>query len=171
MTLWCSVMSQSHEAFQEQCFVWERGASVGAVFDLFHFYDILHTQEPLTHWRKLSNTQLTRQKADSARPGAHTKTSQAGGQGGRGGGPSCGGGEGGGQAGRGCVRHVADHCWRPWAEVYEVVFCGLTQDLMKKNWWDALSLSFHVGAEGGLGGFSGTRAKQILLWEAKERQG
>ena len=37
-------MSQSHiikgrtteEAFQEQCFLWERGASVGADFDLLH---------------------------------------------------------------------------------------------------------------------------------------
>lgn len=63
----------------------------------------------------------------------HTKTSQAGGQGGRGGGPSCGGCDGWGQAGWGCVRHVTDHCWGAWAEVYEVVLRSLTQDLVKKN--------------------------------------
>ena len=46
-------MSQSHrikggttdEVFQEQCFVWERGASVGA--DLFNLQDLLHAQEPI----------------------------------------------------------------------------------------------------------------------------
>ena len=42
-----SVMSQSNrieggtadEAFQDQCFLWERGASVGADLDLFNFHD------------------------------------------------------------------------------------------------------------------------------------
>ena len=41
-------MSQRHgikgvitdEAFQEHCFLWERGASVDAEFDLFHFKDL-----------------------------------------------------------------------------------------------------------------------------------
>ena len=41
-------MSQSHrfkgetadEVFQVQCFWWERGASVGAEFDLFNFQDL-----------------------------------------------------------------------------------------------------------------------------------
>ena len=43
---WCSVMSQSHrikgwttdEAFEEQCFLWERGASVGADFYFFNSF-------------------------------------------------------------------------------------------------------------------------------------
>ena len=42
VTLWCSMMSQSHgiksditdEAFHEQWYLWERGASVGVGFDL-----------------------------------------------------------------------------------------------------------------------------------------
>ena len=46
-------MSQSHvtkggttdEAFQEQCFLWERGASAGVDFDLFNIQDLLHAQE------------------------------------------------------------------------------------------------------------------------------
>ena len=45
MQMFDGVMSQSHrvrgettdEAFQEQCFLWERGASVGAEFGLFNF--------------------------------------------------------------------------------------------------------------------------------------
>ena len=53
-------MSQSHnikggttdEAFEEQCFLWERGAAVGADFHLFNFQDILHAQEHFKHWRK-----------------------------------------------------------------------------------------------------------------------
>ena len=45
VTWWCSMMSQSHvikggttdEAFQEQCFLWESGASVGVSFqELLH---------------------------------------------------------------------------------------------------------------------------------------
>ena len=48
MSCWHSVMSWSHrikggvtfEAFQEQCFLWERGASVGAHFELFNFQDV-----------------------------------------------------------------------------------------------------------------------------------
>ena len=48
-------MSQSHgikgdtteEAFQEQCFLWERWASDGADFDLLNFQDLLHVQEPI----------------------------------------------------------------------------------------------------------------------------
>ena len=48
-------MSQNHrikgkttdEAFQEQCFLWERGASVGAGFDLFNSEDLLNAQEPM----------------------------------------------------------------------------------------------------------------------------
>lgn len=63
----------------------------------------------------------------------HTKSGQAGGQGGRGGGPRCGGCDVWGQAGRGCVRHVADHRRGARAEVYEVVLCCLTQDLVKKE--------------------------------------
>lgn len=35
------------EAFVEQCSLWERGASVGADFDIFAFEDILHAQEDL----------------------------------------------------------------------------------------------------------------------------
>ena len=46
-------MQQSHEikggasdeAFQEQCFLWESRASVGADFDIVHFQDLLHAQE------------------------------------------------------------------------------------------------------------------------------
>ena len=34
-------------AFQEQCFLWERVASVGADFDLFNFKGILHAQEQI----------------------------------------------------------------------------------------------------------------------------
>ena len=48
-------MSQSHrikdwntgEAFQEQCFLWGRGASVGVYFDHFNFQDLLHAQGTL----------------------------------------------------------------------------------------------------------------------------
>ena len=47
------VMSQSpriqggatDEAFKEQCFLWERGPSVDADFDLFNFQDHLHAQK------------------------------------------------------------------------------------------------------------------------------
>ena len=35
----------SDEAFQEQCFLWERGASVCADFDLFNFQEFLYAQE------------------------------------------------------------------------------------------------------------------------------
>ena len=43
VTWWCTLMSQSHgnrggatdEVFQEQCFLWERGASVGTDFSTF----------------------------------------------------------------------------------------------------------------------------------------
>ena len=55
-----SVMSQSHrikggapdEAFQEQCFLWERGASVRADFDLFRFlyFKTIYTRTDITHW-------------------------------------------------------------------------------------------------------------------------
>ena len=56
VTWWLSVMSQSHrikggatgEAFQERCFLWERGASV----ELFNLRDLLQTQ---THIRHLGN--------------------------------------------------------------------------------------------------------------------
>ena len=55
VTWWHSVMLQSHrikgrdtdEAFQEQCFLWKREASVGVDFDLFNFHDLLHAQEPI----------------------------------------------------------------------------------------------------------------------------
>ena len=48
-------MSQSHEikggatdeAFQEQCFLWERGASVALDFNLLNFEDCLHAQYPV----------------------------------------------------------------------------------------------------------------------------
>ena len=42
VTRWHSVMREgttTDEAFQEQCFLWERGASVGADFNLFIFQD------------------------------------------------------------------------------------------------------------------------------------
>ena len=50
-------MSQSHgikggatdEAFQDQCSVWDRGASAGADFWLHNYQDILHEQEHLYH--------------------------------------------------------------------------------------------------------------------------
>ena len=53
-------MSQSHrikggtadEAFQEQCFLWDRGAPVGVDFDLFNFQDHLHAQDHVTLWRE-----------------------------------------------------------------------------------------------------------------------
>ena len=53
MTRWRSVMSQSlrvkirttNEAFQEQCFLWERGAPVGAKVDHFNFQDLVCAQE------------------------------------------------------------------------------------------------------------------------------
>ena len=46
VTRWHSVMSQIHrikggttdEAFQEQCWLWERGASVGVDFELFFYF-------------------------------------------------------------------------------------------------------------------------------------
>ena len=48
-------MSQSHcikgrttyEAFNEQFFVQEWGASIGADFDLYNFEDIWHEQDPI----------------------------------------------------------------------------------------------------------------------------
>ena len=59
---WChSLMSPSHsikggttdEAFKKQCFLWERGVSVGPVFHLFKFLDLLHAQEHcIKYWRK-----------------------------------------------------------------------------------------------------------------------
>ena len=56
-------MSQSHgiqggtadKAFQGQCFLWERGASVGRDFDLFNHQGILQAQESATHYRKGKN--------------------------------------------------------------------------------------------------------------------
>ena len=36
-------------AFREQRFLWERGAFVGAEFDLFNMQDLWHAQEPLKH--------------------------------------------------------------------------------------------------------------------------
>lgn len=50
-------MSQSHniksetsdEAFEVQCFLQDRGASVGVDFHLFNFQDILHAQQYLKH--------------------------------------------------------------------------------------------------------------------------
>ena len=36
------------EAFQEQFFLQEKGASVDADFDLFNFEDLLQSQEPKT---------------------------------------------------------------------------------------------------------------------------
>ena len=35
------------ETFQEQCFLWERGALVGVDFDLFNFEDLLHAQKQI----------------------------------------------------------------------------------------------------------------------------
>ena len=35
------------EAFQEQCFLWERGASVGAEFRLLQFQDLSHANKPI----------------------------------------------------------------------------------------------------------------------------
>ena len=53
VTLWHSVMSQSDrikgntsgEAFQEECFLWERGASVCVDIELFSSEDLLHAWE------------------------------------------------------------------------------------------------------------------------------
>lgn len=59
-----------------------------------------------------------------------TKTSEAGGQRCRGGGPPCLGCDVGRQAGRSCVLHVAHHRRGAGAEVYEVILCGLAQDLV-----------------------------------------
>lgn len=66
----------------------------------------------------------------SLREGVHTQASKARCQGSRGGGPSANGGV---QAGRGCARHVADHCRGAGAQVYEVVLCGLIQHLLTKR--------------------------------------
>ena len=33
------------EAFQEQYFLWEKGASLGADFELLNFQDLLHAQK------------------------------------------------------------------------------------------------------------------------------
>ena len=33
------------EMFEEPCFLWERGASVGVDYDLFNFHDVLHAQK------------------------------------------------------------------------------------------------------------------------------
>ena len=56
---WCHKVTElkggtTEEVFQEQCFLWERGASVGAELDLFSFKDFLfiQAQEPLKHWKK-----------------------------------------------------------------------------------------------------------------------
>ena len=35
------------EAFQEQRFLWERGVSLGADFDLSNFQDLLHAQKQI----------------------------------------------------------------------------------------------------------------------------
>ena len=48
--VWCHNVTvlkagAADEVFQDQWFLWERGASVGADFDLFHFQDILLAQE------------------------------------------------------------------------------------------------------------------------------
>ena len=37
----CDVALTPHEAFQEQCFLWEKGASVGVDFDHFNSQDLL----------------------------------------------------------------------------------------------------------------------------------
>ena len=57
-------MSQSHrikggtidEAFQEQCSLWERGASVGLTF--FNLQDLSHAQETITE-RKEKGKNIT----------------------------------------------------------------------------------------------------------------
>lgn len=59
----------------------------------------------------------------------HTETSQSGGQSSWGGGPSCRGCDSGRQAGWGCIWHIAHHSRGAWAEIYQVVFCSLTEDL------------------------------------------
>ena len=59
-------MSQSHrikggasdEAFQEQCFLWERGASVGADFDLLNFQDLLQAQERIYVYSTLTEREI-----------------------------------------------------------------------------------------------------------------
>ena len=60
--VWCHKVTElkgenTDEAFQEQCFQWEQGASVGAEFDLFNFQDFLflQAQEPLKHLKKREN--------------------------------------------------------------------------------------------------------------------
>ena len=62
MTWQGSVMSPSHrikgettdEAFQEQCFLWERGASVAADFKLLRLFTV-HDKDPKTHNGSPSN--------------------------------------------------------------------------------------------------------------------
>ena len=44
------------EAFQEQRFLWERGACVGLDFVLFNFQDLLQSQEPI--WNKKASQVL-----------------------------------------------------------------------------------------------------------------
>ena len=40
------------EAFQERCFLWEKGTPVGADFDLFYFQNLLHAQEPIWNMKE-----------------------------------------------------------------------------------------------------------------------
>ena len=61
-------MSQCHkikrwttdEAFQEQCFLWEGGASVGADFDLIDFQDLF--QEPIKREKKKQQKRHSRSR-------------------------------------------------------------------------------------------------------------
>ena len=39
----------TEEAYQDKCFFWERGASVGVDINLFNFQDLLRAQEPIKH--------------------------------------------------------------------------------------------------------------------------
>ena len=41
------------EVFQDQWYLWERGASVGVDFDLSNFQDLLQEQAYLTHARRV----------------------------------------------------------------------------------------------------------------------
>ena len=43
--VWCHKVAAPDGAFEEKCFLWERGAFVGLDFDLFDFRDFLHAQE------------------------------------------------------------------------------------------------------------------------------
>ena len=44
MMMMCDVNKISDEAFQEQCFLWEKRAPTDMEFGLFNFKDLLHAK-------------------------------------------------------------------------------------------------------------------------------